>query len=164
MWDSHERCSTSIIPPHIWVRLKIMFLKLFKNTKELMVLQVLKSHRQRVIAELMLSFHSHKQRVLGALNSLAKGDEEFVKKIPKGGKIDLVSFYLKSVSLSHFWSFCSQHIYNFGLFLEKAIIVSFRLVSSFSNDSFSAFSASLSSFSSTGTSARTGKEKSFDRW
>ncbi len=55
-------------------------------------------------------------------------------------------------------------IYNFGLFLDKAIIVFFRLVSSFSNDSFSAFSASLSSFSSTGTSARTGKEKSFDRW
>jgi hypothetical protein len=79
-----------------------MFLKLFKGTKELMVLQVLKSHRQRVIAELMLSFHSHKQRVLGALNSLAKGDEEFVKKIPKGGKIDLVSFCLKSVSLSYF--------------------------------------------------------------
>jgi hypothetical protein len=54
--------------------------------------QFLRSHRQRVIAELMLYFHSHRQRVISALTVLAKGDEDYSSKLPKGAKVDIVKF------------------------------------------------------------------------
>jgi hypothetical protein len=59
----------------------------------LILFQALLGHRQKVIAELMLHFHSHQQRVAGALQVLAKADTEFMQKAPKGGQIDIVSLF-----------------------------------------------------------------------
>ena len=51
----------------------------------------MKSNRQLVIAELMLHFHSNQKRVISALTMLAKEDEEYSQKLPKGETIDIVS-------------------------------------------------------------------------
>ena len=39
----------------------------------------------------MLYFHSHQPRVITALLILAKADQDFMQKVPKGGQIDIVS-------------------------------------------------------------------------
>ena len=61
--------------------------------RSIFIFQVLRSNRQRVIAELMLYFHSNRSRVASAITIKAKGDDDYIKKLPKGEKIDIVTFY-----------------------------------------------------------------------